>query len=254
MNATCPYCQSALKKFPARKSKCPQCQNSIFVRTNPNSDSKILLREDQIEKFDAERHAQSEVNRFRHNMQIGDSEWNLATQALATSFGFQPKPRDVLWRVMNERVATTRELHSLKMVYFQMAWMLHGEGKDPKPMIRESLRCELLRYKQEGVPCVQVLATEGCGCAACESTNGKYCTVDTALEQMPLPHEGCTCFAENGRYGFCRCSYVPIVDRRQVEAGEPPRRAASTPPQAKSGCLVLLLFLVAVLLAALQIN
>jgi hypothetical protein len=48
----CPYCYARLDSIPIRSNPCPECGNTIFVGIRPLDDSKILLREDQIEELE----------------------------------------------------------------------------------------------------------------------------------------------------------------------------------------------------------
>jgi Zn finger protein HypA/HybF involved in hydrogenase expression len=53
--AICPYCKTLLNKFPSRKTKCPNCKKSIFVKRLDNLDIKNLVTEEQAQEIDIER-------------------------------------------------------------------------------------------------------------------------------------------------------------------------------------------------------
>lgn len=48
----CPYCGFRLEKAPGRKKKCPSCKKDIFVRGNPNTGQKTLVREDKVAEIE----------------------------------------------------------------------------------------------------------------------------------------------------------------------------------------------------------
>ena len=45
----CPYCNTQLEKFPARKTKCKNCGNFMYIRTSPYYEKKVIVREDELE-------------------------------------------------------------------------------------------------------------------------------------------------------------------------------------------------------------
>jgi ssDNA-binding Zn-finger/Zn-ribbon topoisomerase 1 len=54
-NSICPYCGFKLDKSPLKKTKCPNCHNYIYVRTNLITKEKMLLTEEQVNKLENER-------------------------------------------------------------------------------------------------------------------------------------------------------------------------------------------------------
>jgi hypothetical protein len=117
--------------------------------------------------------------------------------------GFPPKPHDVFWDLANtaaQEAAAQSNWRRLKRLHWEMAMLLYGEGRPHLASQRESHKAELRRLAQsDGVTRVG-LVTAKC-CPACQADNGRTMTVAEALEQMPLPHEGC-------KLGWCSCMYV----------------------------------------------
>jgi hypothetical protein len=99
------------------------------------------------------------------------------------------------------------------MAFSQLAVYAEEEGRQFINYLIEAARCELLRYKQQGVKKVEIL-TSGLGnaCAACAAHAGKTFDINNALRLMPLPCPTCTRTLSGSRLGFCRCSYVPVFD------------------------------------------
>ncbi len=54
-NSICPYCGFKLDKSPLKKTKCPNCHNYIYKRTNLITKEKMLFTEEQVNKLENER-------------------------------------------------------------------------------------------------------------------------------------------------------------------------------------------------------
>jgi Zn finger protein HypA/HybF involved in hydrogenase expression len=52
--ALCPYCKNSLIKFPSRKTKCPHCNNYIFVRKLNDYRLKTLVTQEQVKELEIE--------------------------------------------------------------------------------------------------------------------------------------------------------------------------------------------------------
>ena len=48
----CPSCESVLKRIPAAKTKCPNCNQFMFVRTDPRSKSRRIVNESELEEIE----------------------------------------------------------------------------------------------------------------------------------------------------------------------------------------------------------
>ena len=53
-DSICPYCGFKLNKSPLKKTKCPHCQNYIYIRTNFITKEKMLLTKEQVNKLETE--------------------------------------------------------------------------------------------------------------------------------------------------------------------------------------------------------
>ncbi len=89
--------------MPGRKTKCPACGESIFVRTRPQDKARILVREDQLLIVEEQwaiangTHEQFLVERRRHDA---------TTAALRQRFGKEPSKNDVQWAKLNDDTLT----------------------------------------------------------------------------------------------------------------------------------------------------
>lgn len=50
--AICPSCEGALKKVPGAKTKCPNCGEFVYVRTDPRSKSRRVVNESELEDIE----------------------------------------------------------------------------------------------------------------------------------------------------------------------------------------------------------
>lgn len=188
----CPYCGASLGVKPARKKKCPSCSQPVFVidgmlLTQQQADTKRALR--RLEMFD-----------------VTAAAFEKARSSLKKEFGSEPSANDVTWRILNSIIAEAKADENLKMVYYEMASLAKGEGKDPKPYQSQAIRQDLLSYKRMGVKRVQVFGiTDYATCDHCRSYANKTMSLEKALKEMPLPG---TCSSPEG----CRCLYSPVID------------------------------------------
>jgi hypothetical protein len=52
--AECPYCQKALSKVPAAKTKCRNCGRFMFVRTRPQDGARVVVTAGEAHRFEEE--------------------------------------------------------------------------------------------------------------------------------------------------------------------------------------------------------
>jgi hypothetical protein len=65
----CPYCNYQFKKFPQKKTKCPNCNNFVRSRKRPFDDKKVLLKEEQMTELTAQEWAKWEQSLPKRNFQ-----------------------------------------------------------------------------------------------------------------------------------------------------------------------------------------
>jgi DNA-directed RNA polymerase subunit RPC12/RpoP len=54
IDSVCPYCERELSRRPERKSRCPHCGDSVFVRIRPFDRKRVLLTEQQTSAEESE--------------------------------------------------------------------------------------------------------------------------------------------------------------------------------------------------------
>jgi len=201
----CPYCKKVLEQKPQRKKKCPFCNNDIYVRSKQNIFSSTLLTKEDAMAVDWLKNLQ--------NFGIKDNDFINKRRVLSKKFGKEAKSTDVIWGLFNELILKTKDLHSLKMIYYEMALFLNQEGKDCFSVLQQSAKMELMEFKQEGfIKKVRILTAGEDSCEACRRLENKVFTIEEALEKMPIPCNECTHKLYDEKRGFCRCCYLAEIE------------------------------------------
>lgn len=223
--ARCPYCREALKKVPARKTKCPSCGKPIFVKRAPDESEKRLVTEALAAEIEALWNARAEeqtADEFCHLHGISAERYAQVRSALSKS----TEPSSLCWSteyfLARERAAIEPDHHARKMLYFHLARLCEQKGlyRDRRDFAARMHESELLGY--EGslgiVTGVRVKSGGAHICAICQANNGKTYTIEQALVQQPLPCASCTCGEAESDPGLCRCYYSTIL-RSDTEGG-----------------------------------
>lgn len=220
--AICPYCNKQLSKFPGRKTKCPHCGNFIYVRTKPDNGSRILIKEDQIEKIEQEWQHHFNVEDFKDRIKSEcdfsfDKKYDDIKSQLIKKFGFEPAEEDALWGLSNcllSEFMKKGDWQKMKMIYSAQASFLYLDGKDHLRILQESAKCDLREYIKQGfVEKVEIVTCKENSCPSCQKLSGKIFTIEQALKEMPIPERSCS-FDANSKLkkGWCRCIYAPVVE------------------------------------------
>jgi len=204
--AQCPYCGVQLPKKPQRKTKCKSCGKYMFVRKHPKTNKRKIMTEDKVKETEY----LWKVMELGFSLDDHSGDYTEMKAGLSKKFGRAAHASDVIWGLYNNLILQTKDLHNLKMIYYEMALFLDSEGKNPHTMLQQASKMELINYKNQGVKKVEILATAN-SCPSCQQFNGKIYATDKALKEMPIPNEDCTT-KMNGEHGFCRCCYVPAID------------------------------------------
>ena len=208
--SNCPNCKSALLRTPKRKTKCINCGNYIYVKTNPETRLKVLVTEKEAEAIDKEWSKYHSVNdNLKRLISFGITKENFMTKkkSLSNSYGIEARDRDVTWALLNEAIIKNDDFKKLSHIYFVQASMLYEEGRDFFRILQQCRRSELLSYKKFKYN-KKVKILSGCGCDSCTNLNGKVYTIDEALELMPIPNPSCNYKPNSSGKGWCRCAYI----------------------------------------------
>jgi uncharacterized Zn finger protein (UPF0148 family) len=215
--ATCPSCNGELKKFPARKTKCPHCGNFIYVKRAPGESEKRLVTEAQAAEIEAQWNTRSEeraADEFCHLYHIDPHRYARVRDTLAKS----TEPASLRWNteyfLARERAATESDLQMRKMLYFHLSRLCEHKKlyRDRRDFLVKMHESELERYQGSMGAIVGVRVSGGNrACPVCQAHNGKRYTVEQALAEQPLPCTGCTCGETGNDPGLCQCYYSSIL-------------------------------------------
>ena len=181
----CPYCGVIQEPPPTRRRKCRDCGQVIHVRTDREERKKYLLTAEE-----AERRAAKDARLARER-------------------------RNEEWRRLSEHVRVAMQAgdwKSLQSAYQQQANILFVEGRPHLHVAQEARRAQLMSLLETSIADVKVRTSDDERvCAYCQSLDGKVCTIQEALEAMPIPGPICTDGnQQNPHGGRCRCDYSPV--------------------------------------------
>lgn len=213
---TCPYCKEVLEQVPQRKKKCPFCNNLIYVRTSLSTQSKVLVTEEESKEIDLAWEAESKRAKwfkFFNEHGVQEKAFYERKEVFSKKIGKMASDGDVFWSLFNELISNTRDLHSLKMIYYEMALFLNEEGKDSYLMLQQAAKMDLMSFKKQGfIKKVRVITAQEQSCEACRQLTDKVFTIEEALEKMPIPCKECSHKIHDENRNFCRCCYVAEIE------------------------------------------
>lgn len=138
----CPYCSSKLIKMPGAKTKCPSCDNPIYVRTRPSDRARILITETQIPIVEESwnlYHAQQEILRL-----MQESDYQEMEKALTKKWGFKPGFGDVSWNLWTKIQAEYAQEGNWRS--YRSAFLSKAHGLELENRKDHSLDCYLLAF------------------------------------------------------------------------------------------------------------
>ena len=128
--AECPYCNKTLAKIPGAKTKCPHCDNFMFVCTRPKDNTRIIVTENNADKIDEE---WSIVNGTHDSFVAEKENYAKEKEILRKRFGGkEPSENDIKWGLLNKELiehATSGNWGLYRNTKFQMAKQLQKENK-----------------------------------------------------------------------------------------------------------------------------
>ncbi len=216
----CPNCNAVLKKFPARKTKCPSCGADIHIKRAPGEHVKRLVTTEQAQQIEAQWAAvqgRDEQLRVLQSFGIGEQEYD-RTKAMLSSHGFAAGSDSLDWKtiyfLLNEIASKATDIYQRRLAFDQLGFMCMRKGLKFRDYFVRAREAELLQYKATNgiVVDVEIRSGEQHGiCQACQGNTGKRFTIEEALQKAPLPCRDCTCPGLREANGFCRCYYRTIL-------------------------------------------
>lgn len=117
--------------MPGRKTKCVHCGDYIFVRTNPESGEKILIRENQIPEID-EAWAIHNGTHDVYLKNINKAKRRQAHVDMTAQCSYVVPEADINWGFLNSELqfhAGNSDWESYRDTKYEMGLQLQGEGK-----------------------------------------------------------------------------------------------------------------------------
>ena len=128
--AVCPSCESGLAKIPGAKTKCPHCAAFMFVRTDPSTNSRVVVTAERAEEIEDE---WAKINGTWDEREEEKRRFVETKKLLTERFkGKAPSDNDIKWSLLNEdsmKHASMQNWGLYRNVIFQMGEILRKEEK-----------------------------------------------------------------------------------------------------------------------------
>ncbi len=262
--SACPHCGVVLDPPPKQSRKCPDCRESIVVRTDPDSKAKLLLTKSGAEDFDRAKKVLSARNKVLRRLPVlglEEGAYLLEEQRLSEQFGHTPSPGDVFWGLANSTLQRlvpnpAKNGHQIKQIYWHMGLHLLDEGRSRERVQREQreshrwqLTGELNEWQGFGGAGerLAVIRTDTC-CETCGALDWTEFTYEEAIDKLPLPQAEC-------ERDWCTCMWTSTggySDDLDLTSEISIEYQVTTSPSsgASQGCLSSAAVLIGVLLVA----
>lgn len=206
MVASCPYCSAALAKMPSRKSNCPKCGLTIFVKSTPDDRTRRLMTKDQADEAErawALRSALIQGNNTLESIGAGHraDELRAGTDA--------PEVEQRLLGIVAEVAAGETDFHKQKMAHSQLAVMLAKRGdRGFFNHLCQAAHCELDRIASTRLGVNLVDIRPGGDAPQCLAMVRRSVPLHEARRDMPIPNPHCPRPMGEIQQGFCTCYYL----------------------------------------------
>ncbi|WHY64699.1 hypothetical protein [Neobacillus sp. SuZ13] len=137
----CPHCNYKFEKEVTRKRKCPECKNTILVKTNYELKKKMLLKEEQLDNYE-----KALSNYWRKQGEDRKKQWiTNFFKAHGTTYEEEKRksssgssnPYDIAWGMLNgiaSEKAVEMQWGLFRNVRISMGDLLKQEGKLEKAL------------------------------------------------------------------------------------------------------------------------
>ena len=128
--AECPTCGSGLAKIPGAKTKCPHCAAFMFIRTDPATNSRVVVTAERAEEIEDD---WAKINGTWEERQEEKRRFADTKAQLTERFqGKTPSDNDVKWSLLNEdsiKHASMQNWGLYRNIIFEMGEILRKEEK-----------------------------------------------------------------------------------------------------------------------------
>ncbi len=140
--AICPSCGFGLNKVPGAKTKCPHCAAFMYVRTDPETNSRVVVTAERAEEIEDE---WSKINGTWEFRQEEKLRYQATKEQLTKNFnGAVPSDNDIKWSLLNEdsiKHASVQDWGLYRNTIFQMGEILRKEEKHAMALEKYLLVC-----------------------------------------------------------------------------------------------------------------
>lgn len=140
--AICPSCGFGLNKVPGAKTKCPHCAAFMYVRTDPETNSRVVVTAERAEEIEDE---WSKINGTWEYRQEEKRRYQATKDQLTENFkGVVPSDNDIKWSLLNEdsvKHASVQDWGLYRNTIFQMGEILRKEEKHSMAIEKYLLVC-----------------------------------------------------------------------------------------------------------------
>ena len=140
--AACPSCGSVLAKIPGAKTKCPHCGIYMFIRTDPSTNSRVVVTAERAEEIEDE---WAKINGTWEERQEEKRRFADTKEQLTKRFnGKIPSDNDIKWSLLIEDSVKHSSMQNwglYRNVIFQMGEILRKENKHSGAIEKYLLVC-----------------------------------------------------------------------------------------------------------------
>lgn len=140
--AFCPSCGFGLNKVPAAKTKCPHCSAYMYVRTDPITNSRVVVTAERVEEIEDE---WAKINGTWEDRQEEKRRYAATKEQLTKNFnGVIPSENDIRWSLFNEdliKYSSMQDWGLYRNTIFQMGELLRKEQKHNMAIEKYLLVC-----------------------------------------------------------------------------------------------------------------
>ncbi len=140
--AFCPSCGFGLNKVPGAKTKCPHCAAFMYVRTDPTTNSRVVVTAERAEEIEDEWAKINGTWEFREAEKLRYEE---TKERLTKNFnGATPSENDIKWSLLNEdsiKHSSVQDWGLYRNTIFEMGEILRKEEKYAMALEKYLLVC-----------------------------------------------------------------------------------------------------------------
>lgn len=122
----CPSCKASLKSVPKRKTKCPHCNQYIFLKYSPSNPVKRLVNEDENMLIEEEWEKHNKEQELRQKL----SDYNLSIDDFKKLDIDINNDEEVFRFIIIKYLDTVGEFKKLGTLYFEIAKQLYAKVKE----------------------------------------------------------------------------------------------------------------------------